>query len=90
MPNVAASPRAAVIEANINAYPLSFARLPGAVLHDGAHSTSVDSGAAEETYNSVVRARFSAADVDAGIESVLAKRCRFFRRGRRRGGTWQR
>ena len=29
---------APVIEASIDAYLLSFARLPGAVLHDGPHS----------------------------------------------------
>ncbi len=63
----------AVIEANINDYLLSFARLPGATLHDDATSTWVDSGVASSTFNSIVRARFApAAAADAHIESVLA------------------
>lgn len=61
-----------MIEANINAYLLSFARLPGAILHDDSQSTWVDSGIAEETFNSVVRARLSPDGVDAGIETVLS------------------
>lgn len=70
--NLDESTIAAQIEANINAYLLSFARLPGAVLHDDAESTWVDSGIADETFNSVVRARFSPEGVDAGIESILS------------------
>lgn len=63
---------ARVIEANINAYLLSFAWLPGAVLHDDADSTWVDSGVASATLNSIVRAHFTPGTVDAQIESTLA------------------
>ncbi len=63
---------AATIEANINAYLLSFARLPGAILHDRPPSVWIDSGIADTTFNSVARARFDPAEVDAGVESVLS------------------
>lgn len=63
---------AATIEASINAYLLSFARLPGATLHDDADSTWVDSGIASATLNSVVRARFTSDAADARIEAILA------------------
>ena len=72
MPNLDPSTAASIIEANINAYLLSFARLPGAVRHDDSQSAWVDSGAADETFNSVVRARFSPESVDEGIEAVLS------------------
>lgn len=63
---------AATIEANINAYLLSFARLPYATFHDDATSTWVDSGVASSTFNSIVRARFATDVAGAHIESVLA------------------
>lgn len=63
---------AAIIEANINAYLLSFALLPGATLHDDASSTWVDSGVASSTLNSIVRAHFAPDTLDAPIESALA------------------
>lgn len=63
---------AALIEANINAYLLSFARLPGALLHDDRHSTWLDSGRPDTTLNSVVLARFTPGEVDAQVEAVLA------------------
>lgn len=63
---------AATIEANINAYLLSFARLPGATLHDAPESTWVDAGIADATFNAVVRATFDPGGVDAGAASVLA------------------
>lgn len=63
---------ASVIEANINAYLLSFARLPGATLHDDTLSTWVDSGVPSATYNSIVRAHVDPASLDAQVESVLA------------------
>jgi ribosomal protein S18 acetylase RimI-like enzyme len=62
---------AAVIEANINAHLLSFARLPGAVLHDDPRCTWLDAGVASAPLNAVVSARFGPDDVDAGIEAVL-------------------
>lgn len=63
---------AVAIEANINAYLLSFARLPGAVLHDDLHCVWVDSGVADATFNSVVYAHFSPDAIDAQVEPVLA------------------
>ncbi len=58
LPSIDPSSIATTIEANINAYLLSFARLPNAILHDGPHSAWIDSGIADATFNSVVRARF--------------------------------
>ncbi|HVA90610.1 MAG TPA: GNAT family N-acetyltransferase [Chloroflexota bacterium] len=63
---------ATVIEANINAYLLSFARVPGATPHHDPQSVWIDSGRSDSTFNSVVSARFSPDTVDAQIESVLA------------------
>ncbi|MGZ3581768.1 MAG: GNAT family N-acetyltransferase [Ktedonobacterales bacterium] len=63
---------AAVIEANINAYLLSFARLPGATLHDDASTTWVDSGVASATLNSIVRAHFTPDAANAHVDSILA------------------
>ncbi|HXT37715.1 MAG TPA: hypothetical protein VN837_19245 [Chloroflexota bacterium] len=60
-----------VIEANINAYLLSFAGLPGAVLHQDPRCVWLDAGIAGATFNSVVYARLSPEDMDAGIEAVL-------------------
>lgn len=61
----------AVIEANINAYLLSFAELPDAVPHHDPQCVWVDSGIADATFNSVVYARFNPEDVDADIETAL-------------------
>ncbi len=82
-PAIDPSTIAAVIEANINAYLLSFARLPGALLHDDGRSVWIDSGTATPTFNAVVSAHFSLDSVDAQIESVLSQ----FRR-RSRPVTW--
>ena len=62
----------AVIEATLNASLLSFARLPGATLHDGPASCWIDAGVPDATFNAVVAARFPAEAVDAQIEAVLA------------------
>ncbi len=70
--NIDPSTIGAVIEANINAYLLSFALLPGAVLHHDPQSVWLDSGIASATFNSVVFSQFSRDDVDSGIESVLS------------------
>ena len=59
------------IEANIAAHLRSFARLPGAVLHDEPSLVWVDSGVPVPTYNSVVHADFAPDAVDARIEEVL-------------------
>ncbi len=72
VPAITPATIATVIEASINAHLLSFARLPGAVLHDDPHSVWVDSGVASATFNAVVWARFHPATVDAQIEAVLA------------------
>lgn len=71
VPRIDPATIAALIEANINAYLLSFARLPGAVLHEEMRSVWVDSGVDDATFNSVVLARFSPYTVDAGIAEVL-------------------
>jgi len=63
---------AATIEANINAYRLSVAHLPDAILHDSPESSWVDCGFPDATLNAVVRARFGPDAVDAGIASVLS------------------
>lgn len=70
---------APAIEANLNAYLLSFAGLPGATLHDGTDLGWVDSGFPTAIFNPVVRARFAPGTVDARIGSVLSH----FRRVRR-------
>lgn len=70
---------ATAIEANINAYLLSFARLPGATLHEGDEAVWVDTGVADATVNAVVSARFRPDAVDAGVAAILAH---FARRGR--------
>lgn len=63
---------ASVIEANINAYLLSFARIPGSHLRQDSQCAWVDSGIADSTFNSVVLARFSPESVAAEIETILA------------------
>jgi GNAT superfamily N-acetyltransferase len=72
MPAINPATIAGAIEANINAYLLSFADLPGATAHHGADVAWVDSGIPASVYNAVVAARFGPETVDAGIESVLA------------------
>ena len=74
---------AVAIEANINAYLLSFARLPGALLHEDPQIVWVDSGIASGIYNSVVYANLRPDTVDAQIGAVLSH----FRR-RARPFTW--
>ena len=44
---------AAVIEATLTASLLSFARLPGATLHDGPTGSWVDAGVPDATFNAV-------------------------------------
>lgn len=63
---------AAMIEANINGYLLSFARLPGASVVKGGDVTLVDSGYPSAIFNSIVAARFRPDAADARIASVLA------------------
>jgi len=63
---------ASVIEANINAYLLSFARIPGAMLHDDGQLVWLNSGIAAASFNSVVYANLLEEGVDRGIESVLS------------------
>ena len=62
---------AAVIEANMNAQFLSFARLPGAVLHDGPKSAWVDAGLSVSYFNSVVRADLDPGEVEGEVEAVI-------------------
>jgi len=49
---------AALIEANINDYLLSYARLPGAVLHADEESIWVEAGMPAANFNAIVWARF--------------------------------
>src|SRR3712207_5371721 len=74
---------ATAIEANLNASLLSFAHLPGAVLHEEPDPVGVDSGPPPAGLNAVVAARFAPDDAGARIEAVLAH----FRR-RSRPVTW--
>jgi ribosomal protein S18 acetylase RimI-like enzyme len=60
------------IDANITAYLLSYATLPGASLHHDSGVAWVDSGLPSSVYNAAVAARFDRKTADAGIESVLA------------------
>jgi ribosomal protein S18 acetylase RimI-like enzyme len=62
---------AGLIEANINDYLLSYARLPGAVLHDDSESAWVEAQVPGATFNSIVRARFQPELIDRQIETVL-------------------
>lgn len=62
---------ATVIEANLNAYPLSFGSLPGATVHRDSALAWVDAGVPTTECNAVVLARFEPEHVDAQIESVL-------------------
>ncbi len=71
VPAIDPSGIAETIEANINAYLLSFARLPGAILHHDQHSVWIDSGVPDATFNSVVYVDFSPDTVDAQIQTVL-------------------
>ena len=72
LPTIDPSTIAAVIEANLNAHLLSFARLPEAIVHDGPDSLWIDSGVASQVFNSVLVARFRPDAVDAQIEGVLS------------------
>jgi GNAT superfamily N-acetyltransferase len=72
VPNIDPATIATTIEENINAYLLSFARLPGAILHADSRSVWIDTGIPDATYNAVVSARFSRDQVDAQVASVLA------------------
>jgi hypothetical protein len=74
---------AMVMEDSINAYHLSFARLPGAILHDDLHSVWIDAGRPDTTLNAVLSARFTPDTVDARVEEVLAHF-----RARSRPVTW--
>jgi hypothetical protein len=71
LPNIDPAGIAGVIEDNINAYLLSFARLPGALLYRDGRSVWIDSGIPDATLNAVVTARFGPDGVDAQVESVL-------------------
>jgi GNAT superfamily N-acetyltransferase len=62
---------AGLIEANINDYLLSYARLPGAVLHDAPESAWVEAQWADATFNAIVRARFQPAQIDRQIDATL-------------------
>jgi GNAT superfamily N-acetyltransferase len=62
---------AEVIEANMNAQFLSFARLPGAVFHDGPRSVWVDAGLPVSYFNSVVQADLDPSEVDAEVGAVI-------------------
>jgi ribosomal protein S18 acetylase RimI-like enzyme len=62
---------AGLIEANINDYLLSYARLPGALLHDDDESQWVEAQVAGATFNSIVYARFRPEHLDRQIEMVL-------------------
>ena len=71
LPGIDPATIAATIEASLNAHLLSFARLPGAVLHDEGDCTWLDAGIASAPFNAVVSARFGPDEVDARIEAVL-------------------
>src|SRR5260370_42104524 len=62
----------AAIEANINAYLLSFALLPGAVLHHDPQSIWADSGIASETFDSVGFTHFTPSELDPGLDSGVS------------------
>jgi GNAT superfamily N-acetyltransferase len=72
VPAVDPSTIAGLIEANINDYLLSYARLPGAVLHDEAESAWVEAQLGDATFNAIVRARFRPEQIDLAIDEVLA------------------
>ncbi len=61
----------AVIEQNLNAYLLSYAAIPGAVLRQNDRIAWVDSGFASSSLNSVVFARFRPEEADTEIDAVL-------------------
>jgi GNAT superfamily N-acetyltransferase len=60
------------IETNINAYLLSFARLPGARLNDDGQVVWLDSGLADPNFNSVVHANLTPETAGSAIEAVLS------------------
>ena len=71
LPSVDPATIATFIEANINDYLLSYARLPIAVLHADATSVWVKAGVPGATVNSIVWARFQPDRIDEEIDSVL-------------------
>lgn len=72
VPRIDPATIAATIEHNINAYLLSFARLPGALVHQDAHSVWIDTGIGDATLNAVVTARFGPDEANDQVEAVLA------------------
>lgn len=62
----------AAIEANINAYLLSFAALPGATVHRGERGVWLDSGLNSATYNCVVSTHLGPNSADAYIAAITA------------------
>lgn len=62
---------AGLIEANINDYLLSYARLPGAVRQEDAESAWVAAAVPGATFNSIVRARFQSTQIDHQIDAML-------------------
>ena len=72
MPAIHPATIAAAIEANLSAYMLSFADLPGAAVHRGGDLAWVDSGVPTAVYNAVIAAWLEPKTVDARIQSVIA------------------
>jgi GNAT superfamily N-acetyltransferase len=62
---------AGLIEANINDYLLSYARLPGAVRHEDAESSWVAAAESGATFNSIVLARVQSTQIDRQIDAIL-------------------
>lgn len=60
------------IEANLNAYLLSYGSLPGGSVHDSSDVVWADSGVPVTTFNSAVQASLTPETADAAIESVIA------------------
>jgi len=73
----------AVIEASINARLLSFAGMPGGLVHDDPSLVWADSGVFDGNLNSVVSAHLAPDTVDAQIEAVIS-----YFRARGRAFTW--
>ncbi|MDQ4099051.1 MAG: GNAT family N-acetyltransferase [Chloroflexota bacterium] len=72
MPAIHPATIAAAIEANLSAYMLSFADLPGATAHRGGDLVWVDSGVPTAVYNAVIAAWLESETVDARVQSVIA------------------
>lgn len=62
----------AVIEASVHARLLSFARMPGALLHEDPSLVWIDSGVVDGNLNSVVLAHFAPDTVYDRVEAVIA------------------